>query len=142
MIDPFHKLNLVIADDDTDDQHFMKKAIFEINSNHLITQVYNGAELLKFLLRKEQVPFSTPDCIFLDINMPILNGFDALEKIKAVEELKGIPIYMLTTSSSPIDKEKALSLGASGFYSKSSDYKGLKFIIEEVFSIIAPLHML
>lgn len=73
-------------------------------------------------------PEPTPDCILLDINMPLLDGFGALQRIKNFPEFKNIPIYMLTTSMLQEHKEKAISFGANGFYSKVCDLDKLKAI--------------
>lgn len=71
---------------------------------------------------------TTPEVIFLDINMPVLNGFDVLEKIKNLEEFSDVPIFFMLTSSHDVsDKEKALNGGAKQFITKP---KGLPYYVE------------
>jgi len=130
-------LSLVIADDDTDDQYLMQKAIWEVNSNHKITSVYNGMQLLDYLLRKGTYkncgePF--PDCIFLDLNMPLVNGAEALSRIKKNPEISSIPVYIFSTSSCSSEKQKLITLGASGFFTKSPKQQNLKSIVTEILS--------
>jgi CheY-like chemotaxis protein len=130
-----YKYSIVIADDDVDDQFLILKAIKEINNEcHLIT-VENGLQLMDLLLGKGSYAGKSafkPDIILLDINMPILDGFAALEQIRSNEKLKNIPTYILSTSRSEIDKFKSNKLGANAFYSKPNQFSQLKAIIVEI----------
>jgi two-component system response regulator len=131
------KFSIIIADDDIDDQYLVKQAIVETQINYEVTSVYNGLQLMDFLLRREayrNIPDNLPDLILLDINMPILNGFGVLAQIKENPAFSDIPIYILTTSNSEFDKIKARQLGAMGFYTKPVNYNDLKSIIREVTS--------
>ena len=62
---------------------------------------------------------STPDLLFLDINLPGLSGLELLARIKGDARLRRIPVIMLTTSDSPADVARAYALGAGGYVSKS-----------------------
>jgi two-component system response regulator len=131
------KFSIIIADDDIDDQYLVKQAIIETQINYEITSVYNGMQLMDFLLRREayrNIPDNLPDLILLDINMPILNGFGVLAQIKENPEFSDIPVYILTTSNSEFDKVRSKQLGAVGFYTKPVNYNDLKKIIQEVAS--------
>jgi len=127
---------IVIADDDEDDQLLVKHAIREIVDAE-IESVYNGVELLDLL--KQQGKFKdrksgTPDFILLDLNMPMLDGFGVLSRIKVDKILSEIPIYILSTSRMDHDKKRSKELGASGFYTKPILYDQLKAIIGEISS--------
>ena len=79
----------------------------------------NGQEALDFLYKKgEFKEAKKPDLILLDINIPIYNGHEVLEKIKGDSELKKIPIIMLTTSSNPKDIDKAYKLHCNSYVKK------------------------
>jgi CheY-like chemotaxis protein len=128
-------LSLVIADDDTEDQFLIQKAIWEIDPNHKITSVYNGRQLMDYLLR--QGLFKTcrdplPDCIFLDLRMPLLSGTEVLGKIKSDKGLTAIPVYIISSDSSEDDQRKLLRMGAEGFYTKTSDYSKLKMAVGKI----------
>jgi two-component system, response regulator len=130
-----YKYSIVIADDDADDQFLIQKAIKEVNSEYRYETVANGLQLMELLLRKgryENAPVFKPDIILLDINMPILDGFSALEQIRSHEKLKNIPTYILSTSRSEIDVFKSNKLGANAFYSKPNQFSQLKNIIVEI----------
>ncbi|MGZ3920352.1 MAG: response regulator [Bacteroidia bacterium] len=136
-----HALNIVIADDDPDDQYLMQKAIWELNSNHKITSVYNGMQLLEYLLRKgtyKNCIEPKPDCIFLDLNMPLLTGIDALPRIRKNPDFAQTPVYIFTTSNCPNEKQKLIAMGANGFYTKSPKHFNLKLIVQEVLYNIKP----
>ncbi len=67
-----------------------------------------------------------PDCIFLDLNMPLMHGFEFLKLIKTSEEFNGIPVIIYSTSSRDADKIKALELGAFNFLSKPTSFSEVK----------------
>lgn len=129
------KLLIIIADDDIDDQFLIKQAILEAGFRCEVASVYNGRQLMDYLLRREaytHVSEEIPDLILLDINMPLLNGFGVLEQVKSHPALNTIPVYVLTTSNSETDKIKARELGANGFYTKPVNFTHLKSIIRDV----------
>ncbi|MCW3077298.1 MAG: two-component system response regulator [Bacteroidetes bacterium] len=128
-------LNLIIADDDPDDQYMMQKVIWEMNPNHKITAVYNGMQLMDCLQKTgmyKNASDTLPDGIFLDLNMPLLNGTEAMKRIKKNPSLTHLPVYILSTSKSANEKENLLSIGAQGFYTKTHEYQGLKKIMNEI----------
>jgi CheY-like chemotaxis protein len=123
-----------MADDDLDDQFLIKTALKDAKVPIMLYPVYDGIQLLDFLYKRYQfkhIPH-TPDVIFLDLNMPLMDGFEALKLIKGNEKLKDIPVYVLTTSRREEDKKIALELGAAGFYSKGSSSKDINRIVREV----------
>jgi CheY-like chemotaxis protein len=125
---------IVIADDDVDDQELMRKGLQECKVAVHIVAVFNGIQLMDFLLKRHSFKWSQdePDLIFLDLNMPLMDGFMVLKEIKSLSRLKSVPLYVITTSRSSIDKKKAIELGASGFYSKGSSSKDIIKIMREV----------
>jgi CheY-like chemotaxis protein len=135
MSKPFH---IIVADDDDDDQFIIKEAIKEFNNHQIqVTSVYDGSQLIdclnkKGLFAKENL--GKTDLILLDINMPILNGLEALSKIKSDKTMKDIPVYMISTMRTIEKMDACLSLGASNFYSKPNHISGYKNIIEEIFT--------
>jgi len=131
--------NIIIADDDEDDQYFLQNALWDLNPNFNIISVNNGTELLDYLLKQGRfINYSevVPHCIFLDINMPLLNGFDALARIKGYEEFKNIPVHILSTCNHKESKVKAEILGAKGFHTKVCNVDKLKDIVSGILSQI------
>jgi len=113
---------ILLVDDDADDQLFFVDAIKEIEPAIDCGLANNGLEALEYL---EKIP-PPPYLIFLDLNMPLMNGFECLEELKKTEAYKKIPVIIFTTSSQPKDIEKTMLLGAKMYLTKPADFNSLK----------------
>ena len=122
---------IILIDDDRDDAELFQEALFEIDPSVDFEHFEESKEALKILLQKQD---HLPDLIFLDINMPLVSGWQCLTEFKKAEHLKKIPVIMFTTSSQPKEKETAKELGADGFLSKPSEYTTLKKLLVSVLS--------
>lgn len=120
---------VMLIDDDRDDAELFKEALSEINSSIVFAYHQDSRAALKQLLDTHSNP---PDLIFLDINMPVVSGWQCLTEFKKSEHLKDIAVIMFTTSSQPREKEIAEELGAQGFITKPSDYETLKRLLSSV----------
>jgi CheY-like chemotaxis protein len=122
-------MKIVLIDDDRDDGQLLKEVLEEIDSGiefiHHEEPKHGLEKLLNELNR-------TPNLIFLDINMPIINGWQCLKEFKKHDHLKNIPVIMYTTSSLQREKDIANDLGADGFITKPDDYLRLKEMLESV----------
>lgn len=125
-------LLITLADDDEDDRLFFTDAFEELKINTIVNTVNNGKELLSFLNHHETV---LPNIIFLDLNMPILNGIDCLKEIKSNDKFKDIAIAIYSTSSSDQDVENTFVLGANIYIKKPSNFNDLKKILSDVVTI-------
>lgn len=123
--------NIYLADDDCEDVEFFKDALNEIASDFLLTISSNGQELLDTLHRCSLLP----DIIFIDINMPIMDGFEALSLLKTNHALNSIPTVIYSTSSNSNHITRAYELGASSYFKKPSNFKSLKNELEKVLLI-------
>lgn len=120
---------ILYAEDDLDDLFIIKQA-FEIHSSNIeIVHANNGFEALQFLTKAHQHNTALPCLIILDINMPGMDGREALIHIKQTESLKNIPIVLFTTSSSLLDKAFAEKWGA-GFITKPSVYSEMEVLVK------------
>jgi len=128
--------SVLLVDDDLDDQDIFRTALSEVAVSVIFTTANNGEDALQ----KLQAETNYPDIIFLDINMPVLNGFDTLAQIKKEDSLKHIPVFIYTTSARPEDIEKAKELGAVNCVRKPSDFLELcRFISSVLNSTPRPL---
>ncbi len=116
--------NILQIDDDIDDCEFFMEALHAVSSAGY-TAIQNPVEALNKLILNE----IRPDVIFLDLNMPIMSGFEFLTEIKKQDGIKNIPIIIFSTSQMEEIKRKARNYGASGYISKPSDFNELKKIL-------------
>ena len=118
-----------LIDDDAEDTQLLIDALNEVEGCCPCFTANNGEQALQ-KLREGLIPI--PDYIFLDLNMPRLNGKQFLVKIKRISVFRQIPIIIYTTSSDVRDKEETKRLGAFYFLTKPDSYneicKGLSII--------------
>ena len=120
------KLFLLI-DDDVDDSELFREALEEASKTLVLHCAENGEEALKLLKQ-----IAKPHIIFLDINMPRMNGWECLKKLKSTAEYKDIPVIMYSTSSHQREIDIALNMGALSFFTKPHSYRELKIMIKGV----------
>ncbi len=118
-----------MADDDEDDRLLTQDALAESRVLNELHFVEDGVELLEYLERKgkfaDKEVSPRPGLILLDLNMPRMDGREALEAIKANPNLKGIPVVILTTSKQEEDMVKGYNLGAASYITKPVTFDGL-----------------
>jgi CheY-like chemotaxis protein len=112
-----HSEIILYVDDDLDDQHIFVEALKELHPTYFCYVAFNGSDALE-LLRKIKLPI----CIYLDINMPIMNGIETLRQLKADSALAAIPVFMLSTSRSKEQENEAKELGATDYLLKPNAY--------------------
>jgi len=118
---------VLLIDDDKDEHEIFKKELHRHDPAITFFSAHDGQEGLEFLL-KEYVHY-----IFLDINMPVMNGIDLLKLIKKDETLKDIPVIIYSTSDGRGYKKMALDLGAASYFTKPTTIQGMHKIFETVF---------
>lgn len=112
-------VNILLVEDDTLDQIDVRRALDRKGVLYKLKIAKNGEEALAILSGTSDDIFAgNPDIILVDLNMPKLNGFEFLTRIKAIDTLKDIKVFILTTSDDQEDKEKAARLGVSGYITK------------------------
>jgi two-component system response regulator len=128
-------LFIVIADDDLDDHLLINEAVKTCNQNHIVTSVYNGAQLLDLLLHRgfyKETVAMVPDLILLDIRMPVMNGLEALEEIRKLDKYKLVPIYILSQDDSPGEIKRAKALGVADYFIKPLVFDELKELMLQI----------
>jgi len=133
----------MLIDDNPDDNFFHERVIRKNNFTDCIIKKESAVDALTYLKDKSNRDEDQIDIIFLDINMPAMNGWEFLEEYNKLDKelQQGIVIVMLTTSESEEDKKKALKWGfASDFRTKPLTKEMLDEIIEKYFvKICIPL---
>jgi CheY-like chemotaxis protein len=120
---------IFLADDDEDDINLFSEALNEIDSSIQFYSASNGKELLEKLRAGED-----PHIIFLDINMPGMDGWEALENLKMEEAIKNIPVIMYSTAGLKLNGHKAVKSGAIAFFEKPSNFLILKEFLKQISS--------
>ena len=118
---------VLIVDDDTDDCDLFTEALADVKAATVCYCASDGDVAIQQLMKNE---IERPDIIFLDINMPVMDGWECLSKLKSTDNLKDIPVIMHTTSSLVSDRDIARKLGALCYVTKQSDFKILKRMLE------------
>ncbi len=123
------KLKILLVDDDEDDREFFADALESLDMNTELYQVHNGKACLEFLERADS---DYPDLIFLDLNMPVMNGFQCLESIRKDKKGKRIIVAIYSTSSTEKDIEDTFTKGANIYINKPSNFSELKNVLKQV----------
>lgn len=122
-------MTILVAEDDPDDRLMISEAFEESGSDIEVDFVKDGEELLKYLRREEgfsdKIGRPQPAVVLLDLNMPKVDGREALRQIKDDPNLRVIPIVVLTTSKAPEDVESTYKSGVNSFVSKPRDFDEL-----------------
>ena len=114
---------ILLVEDDQVDAMTVQRALREINVTNRLDTTHNGEEALSFLRNPEN---EHPDIILLDLNMPKMNGIEFLKIVKQDNDLKIIPVVVLTTSQEEQDRVDSFNLGVAGYMIKPVDY--IKFV--------------
>ena len=113
------RINVLHVDDSFEAIYLMQNAFEEVDFEHSIFVAQNGYEALNYLKTSDVYDNETiPDLILLDINMPVMDGFEFLDNIKMEEKTKHIPVIMFTTSSSTTDVMKSYQKHANSYIVK------------------------
>lgn len=123
--------NIFYTDDDKDDQDIFVDAAHEVSASLKVIIQSSGHELISLL--KNAPPF--PDIIFLDLNMPVKNGYEVLKEIKQSINFKYIPVIIFSTSDDTNAINTTRQLGASLYITKPSSFSSLKSAIKYTLSI-------
>lgn len=115
-----HPKRIILIDDDPDDQLFFKDAMEVVRPGLTCELASNCQEAFDQL----ELP-PPPDYIFMDLNMPVMNGFECLVYLKNKDDFKDIPIIIFTTSKNLNDISKTQQLGAKWYMTKPDDFKVL-----------------
>lgn len=111
---------ILLVEDDQVDIMTIIRALKEISVGNPLVSKENGEDALAHLHNPDN---EKPCIILLDLNMPIMNGIEFLQKVKADHLLRRIPVVVLTTSEEQQDKVNSFNLGVAGYMAKPVDYQ-------------------
>ena len=128
---PNNTLNILLVEDDQDDVELMQDALRDKGIQFDMDIIKQGDKVIPFLSTSKNFP----NIILLDLNLPKMHGREVLSRIKMSEDFRHIPVAILTTSSSLVEKEFCLSAGASHFLTKPSTVEGFNHTIDLILKI-------
>lgn len=126
---PSDGLLILVVDDDEEDVELAREAFDGTPGVRALASVGDGEEMLDYLHRRgawaDPASSPRPDLILLDLNMPRMDGREALRRLKADPSLARIPVVVLTTSGAEFDIEQSYGDGALSFITKPGTFDGL-----------------
>ena len=120
-------LDILFIEDDFIEGMKFNRALSTLELNHKLIEASNGADALEILRKKQTLP----DIIFLDLNMPKLNGIKFLKILKNDELLRQIPTIIFTTSNHQKDILECYRIGISGYIIKPLTYEDYKIVVKK-----------
>jgi CheY-like chemotaxis protein len=124
-------MSRVLYVEDNDDNVYMLKMRLELIEGYEIAVARDGAEAIS------SVAANSPDIILMDLNVPVLNGWETTRRLKADAKTAQIPIIALTAHAMTGDREKALAAGCDDFDTKPIDFERLLAKMRKLLSVTA-----
>jgi len=127
-----NELTCFLIDDDVDDQEIFHLAIEEVPKPPTIKCIVakDGREAIKKFNNDKSL---IPDCVFVDMNMPGMNGKETLSEIKKIVRLNSVPVFMLSTNANPNDVRETIKMGAVDFLKKPTSIDSLSNMLAQIF---------
>jgi CheY-like chemotaxis protein len=117
------------VEDEEDDVHFMRRAFRRAGQEERLRVVKDGKEAIDYLSGRgvfgNRLDYPLPSLVLLDLNLPMVSGFQVLEWIREQPEFQQLPVVIFSSSSWPEDRHKASELGANDYLEKPDS--GLEF---------------
>jgi len=130
------RTTILCAEDDPDDQALLRDAFAEVEQSGDLRFVEDGEELLDYLRGKGRFDAGgsapSPALVIVDLNMPRVNGREAIVEIRSDEALRSLPIVVMTTSSAPDDIRMAYAAGANSYIVKPVSFHDLVLTLIEL----------
>jgi len=125
-------LSILLADDDEGSRVIFMEAMAEIAPHVKVSIAVNGRKLMNTLLAPHG---ELPDIIFLDLNMPIKNGWECLQEIRNNDRLKDIPVIIYSTSANREHIDQTYEEGANFYLIKPDSFNELKLMAKSILSL-------
>ena len=129
---------ILVVEDDPNDLFFLKRAFAGLQTNCVMQAVGDGAEAIDYLRGVDDYAdrerFPVPALILMDLKMPRIDGFEFLAWLRREEELRMIPVVVLSSSNLPHDVRRAYELGANSFIVKLQDHTELPQMLQTLAS--------
>lgn len=122
-------LHILLIDDDEDDKELFKEAFHDITPDSVISTATSCMDLVNSV---DDLHVALPDVIFLDLNMPRMDGFECLDLLKSIDPINNIPVFIYSTTVNPSQMLLTYQKGASMFFQKPATFEGIKKLIRKI----------
>jgi CheY-like chemotaxis protein len=122
----YNPIVILLVEDDPDHSYLIEKNLRRSNITNEIIVLQDGQQAVDFLFREgeyAQKKTVTPVLVLLDLNLPVLDGYQVLKRIKENENTKSIPVIILTTTDNPSEVSKCYNMGCNVYITKPVDYE-------------------
>ena len=128
--------DILLVEDNPDDVELTRLAFAEAGEPHRLHVVRDGAEALDYLLGRGRHAgrevADLPALVLLDLNLPLLDGREVLQAIRAEDATRRLPVVVLTTSAEPFDVEQAYALGANSYIQKPVEFERFVEVVRQI----------
>ncbi|HUR12061.1 MAG TPA: response regulator [Flavitalea sp.] len=121
---------IAVIDDDADDRFFVEDTFQLVGYRGPFRQFENGPQFMEFLHQTANVDL--PTLIFLDLNMPVIEGKEILKELKRMDKWSHIPVIVFTTAISDIEKKLCMQMGASSYITKPTGLDAMKDLVKSI----------
>lgn len=126
-------IDILLAEDNEDDAELTRLACLDVDPTIRLHHVMDGTQCLAFLRREPPFQASPrPDLVLVDINMPVMNGFDVLREISADPQLQNLVIVVLTSSAAEQDVLRMCRLRCDAYIVKPARFREFVVVIDEL----------
>lgn len=121
-------MTVLVVEDDPDALILTLMVLRKLVDSRNIVVSRDGIEAIRYLFQSE---LPTPALILLDINLPLMSGFDVLDRIRSEKRTRGIPVFMLSSSTRDRDIRHSLEIGADLYFTKPLDMESFRHALRE-----------
>ncbi|MGA0559125.1 response regulator [Larkinella sp. VNQ87] len=119
---------IAVVDDDDDDLFLIQEAFKLCLNEENVLLVSSGMDLLKRLEAAKVLPVF----VLLDLNMPLMSGFDVLQKLRSDPRYNLMPVLIFSTSNAQTDIDRAYELGANSYVRKPASFNDYQSVVEDL----------
>ncbi len=137
-------MTILLVEDDPGHAVLIEKNLRRAGISHDIVTVNDGQSAVDLLLKKDRSPGDAheyPQLVLLDLNLPVLDGYQVLKIIKQDDRTKRIPVIILTTTDNPSEVAKCYELGCNAYVTKPVEYEAFCRAIQNLGQILSVLNV-
>jgi CheY-like chemotaxis protein len=133
VIPPGERIEILLIEDDPGDTLMIKEAFADNKVANNLTCLTDGEQAIDYLLRRgEHSDAIRPDLVLLDLNLPRRSGHEVLAEIKGNDDLRVIPVVVLTTSEAEEDILRSYQLNANAYVTKPVDFEQFISVVRQI----------